>query len=354
MLKNLSNKDAFDLQKLKDYLLRVEWLQDKHSELDIKQFTNGYSNLTYQITAGNQKCVLRRPPHGAVKYGHDMGREYKVQDKLSKVFDKLPKVYAFCEDNAVMGAPFYLMEKVEGVILNLFEAQKRKISSSEFRIISNSWLDTWVELHRVDLHETDLRDLGKPVGYVERQISNWSKQYVKAATQEIPSAHKVMEWMADSQPTTYDHCLIHNDYRYDNVVFANDSWEKIHAVLDWEMCTIGDPLMDLGTTLGYWTMASDGPLDKIGIPSPTIMNGNPGRIALAEMYEKKSGRKVDHLVFYYVFGLFKIAVIAQQIFYRFDKGLATNPKFAHLDQLAKFLSDMAWQAIRKDRIEDLF
>jgi len=353
MLRKLKGKDNFDIQKLKKYLLEIEWLRDDDVSLEIEQFTNGYSNLTYQLTAGEQRCVLRRPPLGAIKRGHDMGREYKVQHKLRNVFKAVPEVYAYCDNLNVMGAPFYLMEKVEGIILNLETAQKRKISATEFDAITQAWMDTWVELHNVNIRAAGLQDLGRPDAYVARQVTNWSRQYLKAATMEIASVQHLIKWMEENQSRQYDHCLIHNDYRYDNVVFKDDSWTSINAVLDWEMCTIGDPLMDLGTTLGYWTMASDGPLDKIGIPSPTIMDGNPGRIALAELYEKKSGRKVDHLVFYYVFGLFKIAVIAQQIFYRYDKGLTNNPKFAHLDKLAKFLCDMAWQAVQKNRIEDL-
>jgi len=353
MLRKLEEKDNIDIQKLKKYLLEIGWLRDKNVTLEIEQFTNGYSNLTYQLTAGEQRCVLRRPPLGAIKRGHDMGREYKVQHELRNVFKAVPEVYAYCDNLNVMGAPFYLMEKVEGIILNLEAAQKRKISAPEFVAISQAWMDTWVELHNVDIRAAGLQNLGRPDAYVERQVTNWSSQYLKAATMEISSVQHLIKWMQENQARQYDHCLIHNDYRYDNVVFKDDSWTSINAVLDWEMCTIGDPLMDLGTTLGYWTMASDGPLDKIGIPSPTIMDGNPGRIALAELYEKKSGRKVDHLVFYYVFGLFKFAVIAQQIFYRYDKGLTNNPKFAHLDKLAKFLCDMAWQAVQKNRIEDL-
>jgi aminoglycoside phosphotransferase (APT) family kinase protein len=185
-------------------------------------------------------------------------------------------------------------------------------------------------------------------------VANWSKQYLKAATEEIPEAEKVMAWLARNQPSTYAHSLIHNDYKYDNVVFADDSWSELRAVLDWEMCTLGDPLMDLGTAVAYWQMATDGAMILNGFPSPTAMEGNPGRRELVELYGEKSGRSVKNLVFYYAFGLFKIAVIVQQIYYRYDKGLTTDPRFAKLNEATKLFCRMAWQAIQKKRIERLF
>jgi len=354
MSQNVRKGEELDEVKLKDFLYRKELIQSKDSPMEISQFSNGYSNLTYQLDIEDKSYVLRRPPVGAIKRGHDMGREYKVLSKLKSGFDQCPRVFAFSDDGDAMACPFYIMEKVDGIILTAGEAKKRNIQPIEYKAISNTWLDTYVAFHALDYHSLGLEDLGRPEGYVQRQVENWSKQYLKAATSEVKEAHAVMKWMAENQPAAYDHTLIHNDFKYDNVVFADDSWKEISAVLDWEMCTLGDPLMDLGTSLGYWTMASDGELVKGGLPSPTMFEGNPGRLEIVQSYATKSGREISDLVFYYVYGLFKIAVIAQQIFYRYNKGLTTNEKFAHLDKSAQFLCICALQAIQKNKIENLF
>ncbi len=354
MVNEVRNGEELDSLKLKAFLFKNEVISDNMSSLEISQFSNGFSNLTYLLKFENKECVLRRPPVGAIKRGHDMGREYQVLSQLNPYFSKAPKTLAFEPTGGTLGVPFYLMEKVEGVALNLAAAKKHSIHESEFKLISETWLSTYVDLHNVDYKEAGLESLGRPVGYVNRQVTNWGKQYYKAATREIPEANYVIEWMAENQPLEYDHSLIHNDYKYDNVLFDQDDWSKIHAVLDWEMCTLGDPLMDLGTSLAYWTMASDGPMVLRGIPSPTMLPGNPSRSDIVESYSNLSGRPVDNLVFYYVYGLFKIAVIAQQIYYRYEKGLTQNEKFAKLDEACEFLCQMAKQAILKNRIENLF
>jgi aminoglycoside phosphotransferase (APT) family kinase protein len=336
------------------FLFKQQLIENKSAELTITQFTNGYSNLTYLLEFERKYFVLRMPPKGAVKRGHDMAREYKVLSKLHSIFPKAPKAIVFSNDLEILGAPFYLMEKVDGIILTTNEAKSRDIPPVDFRLISEKWLDTFVELHQLDYKSVGLEDLGKPEGYVQRQVSNWGKQYLSAATMEVPEAHHIMQWMENNQPHNYAHRLIHNDFKYDNIVFKDESWKEVTAVLDWEMCTLGDPLMDLGTSLAYWTMKSDGPMVAQGLPSPTLLSGNPGRSEIVEMYALKSGRNVDHLVFYYVYGLFKIAVIAQQIYYRYHKGLTSNEKFASLDKASQFLCLMGWQAVQKNRIENLF
>ena len=365
MPQNVRAGEELNEPNLKEFLFKTNLIQNANCNLNISQFSNGYSNLTYLVEVvdkksdrlngtRNKEYVLRRPPFGAIKRGHDMGREYKVLSKLKKAFSKAPQAYAYTEDEVVLGAPFYIMEKMEGIILTTKEAKKRNIAPTDFPIIANSWLDTFVELHNVDYKSIGLEDLGRPNGYVERQVTNWGKQYLKAATRDVKEAQKIMEWMQENKPKEYDHCLIHNDYRYDNIVFADDSWKKVSAVLDWEMCTLGDPLMDLGGSLAYWTMASDGDMVIKGIPSPTVMPGNPSRSEIVELYAQKSGRSIKNLNFYYAFGLFKLAVIAQQIFYRYNKGLTTDKRFATLDQSAQFLCFIAWQSIQQKKIENLF
>jgi len=339
---------------LKQYLLENELIEDVNAELNVSQFSTGFSNLTYLLEIEGKEYVLRRPPVGAVKRGHDMGREYKILSRLYKGFPKSPKAYIYTENKDIIGASFYVMEKVNGIILTVKEAKKRAISADGFSKIANEWLDTFVQLHQVDYQSVGLADLGRPEGYVERQVTNWAKQYLKAATSDVPEATQVMAWMEANQPREYAHSLIHNDFKYDNVAFKDDSWSEIRAVLDWEMCTLGDPLMDLGSTLAYWTRPSDGELLNKNLPSPTIFPGNPKRSEIVEMYAQKSGRDIRHLTFYYVYGLFKLAVIAQQIYYRYHKGYTTDERFAQLNYAAQMLCTIAVKAIEKDRIEDLF
>lgn len=337
--------------KLKQFLQENHLIGSIESKLFVKQFTHGYSNLTYLLSIENKEYVLRKPPIGAIKRGHDMSREFKVQSAVQKEFSKVPKMFAYTDDAAVLGSEFYIMEKVEGIILNFKEAKKRDIPANDYKTIANAWLDTFTELHQLDYDAIGLTNLGKPDGYVERQVTNWGKQYLKAATKDVPSAEKVMQWMQENQPKNYQHCLIHNDYKYDNVVFKDNSWKEITAVLDWEMATLGDPLMDLGTSLGYWTLASDHDFVKQGIPSPTIFEGNPMRSEIVASYAKKSGRDIHNMVFYYAFGLFKIAVIAQQIYYRYSKGLTSDPRFANLDKAAELCCNLALKSIKTNSID---
>lgn len=336
---------------LKQFLQKKELIHSLDSELFVQQFTHGYSNLTYLLSIEDKEYVLRKPPVGAIKRGHDMSREFKVQSGVQKGFSKVPKMYAYTDDASILGSEFYIMEKVEGIILNYKEAKSRNIPANDYKTIADSWLDTFVELHQLDYNAVGLSDLGRPEGYVERQVTNWGKQYLKAATDDVPAAQMVMKWMQENQPKEYEHCLIHNDYKYDNVVFKDSSWKEITSVLDWEMATLGDPLMDLGTSLGYWTVATDHDFVKQGIPSPTIFDGNPIRSEIVEMYAQKSGRDIQNIVFYYAFGLFKIAVIAQQIYYRYSKGLTTDPRFANLNKAAELCCNLALKSIKTKSID---
>ena len=350
----VSKEEALPKDKLKQYLHDCELINDIKSNLEVRRFSGGFSNLTYLLAIESKEYVLRRPPFGAVKHGHDMSREFKVLSNLYTEFKKIPKVYSFSDDASVIGSPFYIMEKANGIILDYPEAKKRAISANEFKTISNSWLDTYVDLHSVDYKKAGLSDLGKPEGYVERQISTWTKQYLKAQTDDIPESEFVMKWLQDNQPKESSSSLIHNDFKYDNVMFKDDSWKEITTVLDWEMCTLGDPLMDLGTSLSYWLTEGDNDMLKKGLPSPTIFEGNPNRLEIVEQYSIKSGRPINNLVFYYVYGLFKLAVIAQQIYYRYAKGYTTDKRFAYFNKHTQLLFVIAKQAIEKNRIDNLF
>jgi len=342
---------SFSETKLKAFLYEKGLIKNADATLQVNQYPGGYSNLTYRLEIDDKTYVLRRPPEGAIKRGHDMGREYKVLSHLYPVFPKVPQTFAYTEDDRIVGAPFYLMEEVRGIILHNDEAGRRNISPDEFTTIAQQWLDTFVELHQLDYRAAGLEDLGRPQGYVERQVRNWSKQYLKAATDDIPTAQKVMEWMEKNQPREYSFSLIHNDYKYNNVVFSDNSWQEISAILDWEMCTIGDPLMDLGTSLGYWVTADDPEVFRLLAQSPTVQEGNPDRSQIVEGYAQKSGRPIRHLSFYYVYGLFKIAVIVQQIYYRYQAGYTQDPRFAKLNKFTEVLCQTAWRAIQRDRID---
>jgi len=345
--------EELNVEELQKILIREGIISREGKIESIKQFSQGYSNLTYLIETSQDAYVLRKPPVGATRRGHDMSREYKVISGLYPTFNKVPKPYYFGEEEAI-GSSFYIMEKVDGIILNMDEANRRSISEDNYRKIADTWMDGLVQLHQLDYVSAGLEDLGKPDGYVERQVRNWSKQYLKVAIEDLKVVRDVMAWLDENQPTEYNNALIHNDYKYDNVVFVDDTWEELRAILDWEMCTLGDPLMDLGASLSYWTMESDGPLMMSGIPSPTIHKGNPGRQEIVSMYERKMEKPVRKLVFYYVFGLFKLAVIAQQIYYRFHHGMTQDKKFERLEKAAEMLCTVGVQAIQKKRIEDLF
>ena len=354
MLQEVRKGEELDKIKISKFFFDNNLISTKNIEPNIQQYSNGYSNLTYLINFEESNFVLRCPPKGAVKKGHDMSREYNVLSKLNTSFNKVPKTYIYNDDLSILNCPFYVMEMIDGIILTGKEVNKRNIKADDFGKISKVWLETFVELHSLDYKSIGLENLGRPNGYIDRQIEIWSKQYNIAKTTEIESANKVIKWLFENKPSLQNTSIIHNDYKYDNVVFKDENWNKINSILDWEMCTIGDPLMDLGTSIAYWTMSNDHPLILNGLKSPTIFEGNPSRSKIVELYCKKTNTKIDDFVFYYVYGLFKIAVIVQQIFFRFKKGLSSDQKFSKLDKYAKVLSDTAWQSIQKMQIENLF
>ena len=354
MLQEVRKGEELDKIKISNFFFDNNLITNKNIEPNIQQYSNGYSNLTYLINFEQSNFVLRCPPKGAVKKGHDMSREYNVLSKLNTSFNKVPKTYIYNDDLSILNCPFYVMEMIDGIILTGKEANKRNIKADDFGKISKVWLETFVELHSLDYKSIGLENLGRPKGYIDRQIEIWFFQYNIAKTTEIKSADKVIKWLFKNKPSSQNTSLIHNDYKYDNVVFKDENWNRINSILDWEMCTIGDPLMDLGTSIAYWTMSNDHPLILNGLKSPTIFEGNPSRSKIVELYCKKTNTEIDDFVFYYVYGLFKIAVIVQQIFFRFKKGLSSDQKFSKLDKYAKVLSDTAWQSIQKMQIENLY
>lgn len=320
----------------------------------VEQFPKGHSNLTYLLRMGEREFVLRRPPFGAnIKSGHDMGREYRVLSRLHPVFSRVPKPWLFCEDSNILGAPFYVMERKRGVILRQSASVRDGLNSELMEKLSAALVDTLADVHMVDINDSRLAELGKPNGYVERQVSGWTRRYQAAQTDDVSVVEEVASWLAQNMPPETGATLIHNDYKYDNVVLDPENWSSIIAILDWEMATVGDPLMDLGTTLGYWIQHDDPqPLKMLPI-GPTHLPGNLDRRQVVERYAQRTGRNVDHVVFYYAYALFKIGVIVQQIYARFARGLTQDPRFASMGEAMKLLMLQAARAIELDRIHDL-
>lgn len=319
--------------------------------LAVEQFPHGHSNLTYLIRLGGTELVLRRPPFGnTVQTAHDMSREYRVLSKLSAVFPAAPRPYLFCDDPSVLGAPFYVMERRRGVILRKSLPPGMMIDAETAGRLGQSLIDTLARLHAIDYQAAGLADLGKPTGYVARQVSGWTDRYAKARTDDLKTMEHVARWLADHMPPELGAAVIHNDYKFDNVVLDPTDITRIVAVLDWEMATLGDPLMDLGTTLGYWIEAGDPEPLRLARLGPTMLSGSLTRRQLLEHYERASGREVTNPLFYYCFGLFKIAVIIQQIYARFVRGKTHDARFAQLNEVVAIMSQQAEQTIEAGKI----
>ncbi|MEQ9424703.1 MAG: phosphotransferase family protein [Cyclobacteriaceae bacterium] len=345
--------EELNLENLRKCLL--ENIPEANGELSVSQFPGGFSNLTYLLKLSDKELVLRRPPFGAkVKSGHDMGREYKILSGLNAHYKKVPKPYYFTDDESVIGTPFYVMERVNGVILRLSMPKEHLPNAEKMKGISSSLIDTFAELHNLDYEVAGLAQLGRPEGYVQRQVEGWGKRYYAARTDDIPSIEHALKWLEGNQPTQSCSTLIHNDFKYDNLILDPDDWTNVLAVLDWEMATIGDPLLDLGTSLGYWVNANDPDMIKALGLNVSLLPGNPKREELLHLYSIKTGRSIDNPVFIYVYGLFKIAVIIQQIYLRYQKGLTKDPRFANLINGVKAIGDMAQRAIEKKKIDDLY
>ena len=351
--KNIRDGEEFPIENLEIFLKENDF---EINNLIFKQFPSGYSNLTYFLKSSSKEFVLRRPPFGAksLKGGHDMLREYNVLKNLKSQFNKVPKVHLYCDDDDIIGAPFYIMDRVEGYIIRPNLQEQDSPGEEVIRNVSDSLVSTLVELHNVDINEANLNNLGKIDGYVKRQVEGWIKRYNHSKTDIIANMDFVAKWLNDNQPLEVEGSIVHNDFKYDNLVLDKNNHSKITAVLDWEMATIGDPFMDLGTTLGYWMDKNDLPELKLFQLSATTLDGNPTREGILEMYESKSGKTIPNPVFYYVFGLFKIAVIAQQIYFRYKKGFTKDRRFGLLNLAVMSLSIMAKQAIIKNRLSNLF
>lgn len=311
-------------------------------ELVIEQFPSGYSNLTYLIKVGERELVLRRPPFGKkAKSAHDMGREYKMLSALRPVYPYCPEPLVYCEDAAVMDVPFYVMDRLKGIILRKDLPQGMTLSPDDAHALCGNLVDVMRKLHEVDYRAVGLADYGKPEGYVKRQVEGWSGRYRDARTPDAKDYEAIMQWLHDKMPPDSDRpCVIHNDYKFDNVVLDEKAPLNIIGVLDWEMATIGDPLMDLGSSLAYWVNRDDPPKAQLIRMLPTSVPGMMTREEQVAHYAALTGRKIECFDFYLCFGLFRLAVIAQQIYYRFYNGQTKDKRFAMLIHAVNILEEL--------------
>ena len=304
----------------------------------VTQYSGGASNWTYRLEYPGHDLVLRRPPAGTKAHSaHDMRREYRVQQALAPVFPWVPEMVALCDDASVLGCDFYVMRRIDGLIPRRELPHGIRLDAGATRQLCLHVVDTLVALHKVDPAAAGLASLGKGPGYPRRQIQGWSERYEKARTWNVPSFRRVRAWLAANTPSDVATCVVHGDFRLDNVVLDPDDPTRVKGVLDWEMATLGDPLMDLGNTLAYWAQADDDFIARATRRQPTHLPGMLTRRELVEYYLERMGLRVADFAFYEVYGVFRLAVIVQQIYYRYHHGQTRNPAFKRFWLLVHYL-----------------
>jgi len=341
--------EELDLAKLEPFL-RMHFPGEAEN-FSVSQFPSGHSNLTYAVQLGNRQLVLRRPPFGSkVKSAHDMGREFHVLSKLHDAYSPAPRVLLYCDDASVLGAPFYLMEPISGIILRRDPPSGLMLTPETAHKLCESFIGSLAQLHGIDFAAVGLADLGKPQGYLERQVRGWIERYQGSKTHALPEVDQISSWMEANLPASSYATLIHNDYKFDNVILDPNDLTRIIGVLDWEMCTLGDPLSDLGGALAYWVEADDSEdLQKLR-GGPTNYPGSMTRNELVKRYAQASGRDVSNMVFYVVFARFKVAVIVQQIYYRYHVGLTRDARFAAMPEVVRTLLRHSLQSAQSGKI----
>lgn len=305
----------------------------------VRQFEGGASNLTYLLRYPHRDLVLRRPPFGhRARSAHDVLREARVLEALAPVFPRVPRVIAVCDDPVVLGGDFFVMERIRGLILRRDLPEAPAFTAADARALCETFVDTFVQLHAVDVGRPGLSAIARGEGYVNRQVDGWTDRYRRARTPDVGDFEYVVRWLDERRPfRDVGSCLIHNDFRFDNVVLNPDAPTEIVGVLDWEMATVGDPLMDVGNSLAYWIEAGDEPVFRRLRRQPTNAPGMMTRDELVRAYADRSGRTIENMEFYEVFGLFRLAGIAQQIYRRYTEGNAANPAFASFGGIVNVL-----------------
>jgi len=309
------------------------YLKDKieaSGELTIEQFPGGHSNLTYLLRTPVREYVLRRGPLGPVApKAHDMAREYRVLKAVHPWLAAAPEAFHLCEDASVIGAVFFVMERRNGIVVRDEIPASLAVFPDYPARVSAGLIDCLIELHSVDIFSHGLDSLGRPDGFLERQVRGWFERWTRAKTEEIPLMERLIAWLAERMPPSPAPTIVHNDFKLDNVMLNFSDPGKIEAVLDWEMSSVGDPLVDLGVLLCYWTQPSDPGGEK-----PTLTSG-PGwlsRDEIVQRYAKQTGRDVSRIAYYEVFAIFKLAVVLQQIYVRFHRGQTKDERFRHFDR----------------------
>lgn len=345
---NLAALDGY----LRDHIPSVVSLPTK---LEIKQFPGGHSNLTYSIQYGDHEFVLRRPPVGPVApTAHDMPREYKLLSVINPHFPLAPRPVLLCEDSSIIGVPFYLMERRRGLIVRFTVPAQIGENLDLRRRLSESVVDTLVALHGVDIQTSGIAQIGKPAGFVSRQVRGWADRWLRSKTGELTEMDQVIHWLLERIPadTGDGATIVHNDFKLDNIMLGENDLSRVVAVLDWEMCTVGDPLVDVGLFLSYWTMkGSEGQADQNS--SLRAVTNGPGwltRAEIIERYEARTGRDLSHIVFYETFARFKVAVVIQQIYFRYVQGQTRDERFRNFDALVRELSREALELAQQSRI----
>ncbi len=317
---------------------------------EVSQYPGGASNWTYRLAYPGHDWILRRPPSGTkAKGAHDMAREFNVQRDLKKSFPYVPKMIAYCEDSTIIGTDFYIMERLQGIIPRRNLPQDVEMPEQDIRRLCTNALDTLIALHKVDYEKVGLSHLGKGKGYIQRQIDGWSNRYEKARTWNVPNGKRIMQWLQENIPERERLCITHNDFRFDNLVLDAKNPTRVIGVLDWELATIGDPLMELGNTLAYWVEAEDDFLARSVRRQPTHLPGMLSREEVVDYYCKKMKIHPGNWAFYEVYGLFRLSVIGQQLYFRYHHKQTTNPEFQKIWIFVHYLHRRCKQLIRQHR-----
>jgi len=327
------------------------------TKVEIEQFPGGHSNLTYLVRLGGREFVLRRPPFGPVApTAHDMPREFRLLAAVHPLFARAPSPYLLCEDASIIGVPFYLMERRRGLVIRRDIPEEIGDDLDLRRRVGEGMVDTLAELHSVDIYSSGLVNIGKPVGFVTRQVKGWTQRWQRSKTSELEAIDRVIDWLAERIPPEPDPeagrpaTLVHNDFKLDNVMLDPKNPARVVAVLDWEMCTVGDPLIDVGIFLCYWAMKDDPEARRESISPVTTEPGWISRGEVIDRYAQETARDLSGIAFYEVFALFKTAVVLQQIYYRYVKGQTHDERFKSFDRRVSGLAQAAWDLAQKSGI----
>lgn len=340
--------ERFDEARLAGFLRGK--LPGTEASLSVRQFGGGKANLTYLLRFGNNhEYVLRRPPLGPyAPSAHDMGREYRVLSVLHRVFPFVPRAFLYCDDEDVLGAPFFIMERCKGVVVRESLPARFAADADAPRRMSEALVDALAAFHAVDYDALGLSDLGRPVGFIKRQVDGWNRRWQAAKSEDNTRVDEVYRWLNAEQPESSYHSLAHNDYKLDNTMFALDDPARIVAIFDWDMCTLGDPLSDLGMLLTYWTQPDDPPFVKAIGTMPSGDYAFFTRDEIVARYAEKSGRDLRYMRFYHVLGIFRLLVILQQIYIRYQRGFTKDRRFANLGVSVEALTNWAINLIHED------